>query len=214
MSGSRSCRSPSPARTSSISRAAGPGSPCQRSPGCSAPRRTPAAEPDSVRAPPAPEPLPAYSTEWVLRIPRPAPFRNRRCMPPRRLWWRDALRQLAPRYSGRDCCWMHQGDWHRVSRTAITLVRQAQRDGIAGEDICGHVLAQARADGVTGWQLDALECPRELLRRNPARHRRGRPPVLHQRPAQDTRHARPRRPAYHDRAVAVAASRDVPTEPR
>jgi hypothetical protein len=108
--------------------------------------------------PPAPEPLPRYSTEWVLRIPRPVPFRNRRCMPPRRPWWRDALRQLAPQHTGRDCCWMHQGDWHQVSRTAITLVRQAQCDGIVGEDICGHVLSQARAAGVTGWQLDALEC--------------------------------------------------------
>lgn len=108
--------------------------------------------------PSTPEPLPTYSAEWVLRIPRPAPFRNRRCMPPRRPWWRDALRQLAPRNTGRDCCWMHKGNWHQVSKTAITLVRRAQRDGIVGEDICGHVLAQARADGVSGWQLDALEC--------------------------------------------------------
>jgi hypothetical protein len=60
--------------------------------------------------PPAPEPLLRYSTEWVLRIPRPVPFRNRRCMPPRRPWWRDALRQLAPQHTGRDCCWMDQGN--------------------------------------------------------------------------------------------------------
>jgi hypothetical protein len=107
--------------------------------------------------PPEPEALPVYSTEWVLRLPRPRPFRNPRCMPPTRPWWRDALRQLAPRHAGRDCCWPHQGDWHQVSRTAIALVRQAKRDGIADQDIYEHVLAQARADGVTGWQLDALE---------------------------------------------------------
>ena len=101
---------------------------------------------------------PVYQVEWVLRIPRPVPFRNRACMPPRSPGWRDAMRQLVPRRTARPCCWMHQGDWHQVSRTAITLVRQAQRDGIAGEDIYEHVIAQAGAAGITGWQLDALDC--------------------------------------------------------
>jgi hypothetical protein len=62
-----------------------------------------------------------------------------------------------PRRTARSYCWMHQGDWHQVSRTAITLVRQAQRDGIAGEDIYEHVVAQAEAAGITGWQFDALD---------------------------------------------------------
>jgi hypothetical protein len=53
---------------------------------------------------------------------------------------------------------MHQGDWHQVSRTAIALVRQALRDGIATENIYEHVTAQARAAGIIGWQLDALDC--------------------------------------------------------
>jgi len=108
--------------------------------------------------PPEPDPRPVYKIEWVLRIPRPAPFRNRGCMPPRSPWWRDVMRQLVPRRIARPCCWMHQGDWHQVSRTAITLVRQAQQDGIADEDIYEHVVAQAEGAGITGWQLGALDC--------------------------------------------------------
>lgn len=108
--------------------------------------------------PPEAAPQPQYQAEWVWRIPRPAPFRNQACMPPRRPPWRDAARQLMPRYTPRRCCWMHQGDWRQVSRTAITLVRQAHRDGVAGDDIHRHVVAQARAAGITGWQLDALDC--------------------------------------------------------
>jgi len=46
----------------------------------------------------------------------------------------------------------------QASRTAITLVRQAQRDGTAGQEIYEHVLARATSIGVTGWQLDVLEC--------------------------------------------------------
>jgi hypothetical protein len=121
------------------------------------------AAPDTSRGtgfrprPPELGPRPVYKVEWVLRIPRPAPFRNRGCMPPRSPRWRDAMRQFVPRRATRDCCWMHQGDWRQVSRTAITLVRRAQRDGVVGEDIYQQVMAQARTAGITGWQLDALD---------------------------------------------------------
>ena len=116
--------------------------------------------------PPEPGPQPRYTAEWLLRLPRPAPFRNPACMPPRRPWWHDALRQLAPRHSPRPCCGAHNGDWHQASRAALTLVRQAQRDGIADNDIYDHVLAQARAAGITGWQLgtvDRLVSPTEAI---------------------------------------------------
>lgn len=107
--------------------------------------------------PPDPDPEPRYEVAWVARLPRPEPFRNPQCMPPGAPWWRWAARQIIPRRRGRACCWMHQGSWHRVSRTAIALVRQAQRDGVAGEDIYEHVLGQARAAGMDGWELDALD---------------------------------------------------------
>ena len=87
------------------------------------------------------------------------PFRNLQCMPPGAPWWRWAARQIIPRRRGRACCWMHEGSWHRVSRTAIGLVRQAQRAGVAADDIYEHVRAQAEAEaaGVGGWELDALD---------------------------------------------------------
>jgi hypothetical protein len=52
-------------------------------------------------------------------MPRPTP------------WWRRLSRQLAPSRIGRDCCWYHRGDWHKVTKTAIRFLRQAQRAGIA-----------------------------------------------------------------------------------
>ena len=107
--------------------------------------------------PPDPEPEPRYEVAWVARLPRPEPFRNPQCMPPSAPWWRWAARQIIPRRRGRACCWMHQGSWHRVSRTAIGLVRQAQRAGVAADDIYEHVRAQAEAAGVGGWELDALD---------------------------------------------------------
>ena len=107
--------------------------------------------------PPDPEPEPRYEGAWVVRLPRPEPFRNPRCMPPGAPWWRWAARQIIPRRRGRACCWMHRGSWHRVSRSAIALVRQAQRAGVAGDDIYGYVRAQAGAKGIAGWELDALD---------------------------------------------------------
>lgn len=106
---------------------------------------------------PDPDPEPRYEVAWVARLPRPEPFRNPQCMPPGAPWWRWAARQIIPRRRGRTCCWMHQGNWHRVSRTAIALVRQAQRAGVAGEDIYEHVRAQARGARMGGWELDALD---------------------------------------------------------
>lgn len=51
---------------------------------------------------------------------------------------------------------MHRGSWQDVSAAAIRFVRTGQRQGIAADDIREHVLAQARATGMTGWELDAL----------------------------------------------------------
>src|SRR6266487_5781790 len=74
--------------------------------------------------PPEPVPQPRYEAAWVVRLPRPAPFRRPVCMPVGTPWRRRLGRQLIPRRRGRTCCWQHQGNWHRVSRTAIVLVRR------------------------------------------------------------------------------------------
>jgi hypothetical protein len=104
-----------------------------------------------------PEPEPRYGTAWVLGLPRPEPFRNPQCMPAGSHWLRWITRQVVPRRQPGACCWMHGGDWGLVSKTAIAFVRQAQRADVAPGDIYGHVLDQARAAGVSGWDFDALE---------------------------------------------------------
>ncbi len=71
---------------------------------------------------------------------------------PGRRW----VRQLFPRHRGRDCCWYHRGNWHQVSATAVRLLVQAQQDGVDLDDVGVHVHGQAMAEGLTGWDLEAL----------------------------------------------------------
>ena len=106
--------------------------------------------------PPELEQQPWYDVSWVVRLPRPSPFRLPACMPRGATPWRRLIRQVIPRRRGQACCWMHQGNWQRVSTAAIRFVRQAKREGTAADDIHRHVLAQARAAGMSGWELDAL----------------------------------------------------------
>jgi hypothetical protein len=106
--------------------------------------------------PPEPEQQPWYDVSWVVRLPRPSPFRLPACMPRGTTAWRRLIRQVLPRRRGRDCCWMHQGNWQHVSTAAIRFVRQAQREGTAADDIHRHVLDKAKAAGMSGWELDAL----------------------------------------------------------
>jgi hypothetical protein len=106
--------------------------------------------------PPAPEQRPVYLVSWVVCLPRPAPFRLPRCMPAGASLWRRLSRQVLPRRRRTTCCWMHKGNWQRVSSTAIRFVRIAQRQGVTGYDIRSHVLSQARTARMTEWELDAL----------------------------------------------------------
>lgn len=106
--------------------------------------------------PPVPEEQPVYKVSWVVRLPRPAPFRLPRCMPAGASWRRRLSRQVLPRRRGSACCWMHKGSWQRVSSAAIRFVRTAQRQGVRAYDIHDYVLSQARTAGMTGWELDAL----------------------------------------------------------
>lgn len=71
-------------------------------------------------------------------------------------WARRIARQLVPRHQARRCCWYHGGDWHRVCATAIRLVRRAQRAGMTAYDIHDFVRDTAQAEGLSSWELNAL----------------------------------------------------------
>ena len=110
-----------------------------------------------------PEPLeePYYTTRWVVLLPNAQRLgKAPKCMPTSTPWWRRLGRQLVPRRTGRDCCWYHQGDWHKVNKTAIRFLHQAQRAGISttgwDDNICTYVMNWARGEGITGWDLEAL----------------------------------------------------------
>lgn len=110
-----------------------------------------------VPRPPEPEDEIRYRTIWVARLPRPRPFRADDCMPHGISTGRLLARQLAPRRQARACCWYHGGDWHQASANAIRLVRQARRADVRDPDIYTFALDQAEAEGIDGWQLEALE---------------------------------------------------------
>ncbi|MDH2426441.1 hypothetical protein [Sphaerisporangium sp. TRM90804] len=105
--------------------------------------------------PPEPEPQPYYRLMWVARLPRPEPFRQDECMSAG-LGWQRLARQLAPRTIVRDCCWYHGGNWHRAAAAVIRLVRRAQRDGVAVEDVHQAVLDAAEGEGMSEWEVDAV----------------------------------------------------------
>jgi len=98
-----------------------------------------------------------YRTAWVASLPRPRPFREPGCMPVGTpLHWR-LWRQLVLRRRLRGCCWYHGGNWHAVSRTAIRLVGQAQRENLSGNLLRTRVMHRAEAEGMDRWSLEALE---------------------------------------------------------
>ncbi|MBV8994605.1 MAG: hypothetical protein JO287_13115 [Pseudonocardiales bacterium] len=82
------------------------------------------------------------------------------CMPAGTPWWRRLGRQVVPRRRGRGCCWYHEGDWHQASRTAIRILRRAKAVWADHDEHQERVLAElerARAEGLTGWQYDAVK---------------------------------------------------------
>ncbi|WP_143267831.1 ParB/Srx family N-terminal domain-containing protein [Amycolatopsis alba] len=57
-----------------------------------------------------------------------------------------------------DCCWYHSGDWGAVTMAAVRLIAQAEATGLEQNyQLCQEVLDLARADGMSGWALQALE---------------------------------------------------------
>jgi hypothetical protein len=111
---------------------------------------------EGFEPPPQPVQRVRYHAMELLELPRPHPFREPRCMPegvPTLL--QRLVRQMVRWFRGR-CCWYHGGDWDEVSNIAIRLVGEAQASGIEDDAIETFVIVRAKADGVTGWELEAL----------------------------------------------------------
>ena len=66
------------------------------------------------------------------------------------------LTLMRRRNSARTCCNYHAGDWFRVSRTAIRLVRRAQHQGIPADDVVDFVMAQPEIESLTKWERGFL----------------------------------------------------------
>ncbi|MEV6639645.1 ParB/Srx family N-terminal domain-containing protein [Amycolatopsis sp. NPDC051371] len=58
----------------------------------------------------------------------------------------------------RGCCWYHGGDWDAVTKAAVRLIAQVNATGVEENyRLCQQVLDAARADGMSGWPLQALK---------------------------------------------------------
>lgn len=66
-------------------------------------------------------------------------------------------RQAAPARGGRDCCWYHRGDCHRVSEAAVRLLQAARDAAVPPDEIAGNAHDGAVTAGMHGWELQALD---------------------------------------------------------
>ncbi len=92
-----------------------------------------------------------YELVSIDEIPAEKPFRAPGCM-------RD-IGSSEPQDlgAGRDCCWYHSGDWASVTTRAVRLIAQAESDGAkTNYALIQYVLAAAKHEGVTRWDLKAL----------------------------------------------------------
>lgn len=53
-------------------------------------------------------------------------------------------------------CWYHGGDWCYVNTTAVRALRHAHAAGAVGKDAGELAFDNAVAEGITGWELEAL----------------------------------------------------------
>lgn len=106
---------------------------------------------------PEPEPEPHFEVWPVGRLPRPRPFREPGCMPARASRWRRLLHQTFSTTRTRTCCWYHGGDWHAVTRHAVTVLDLARRDAVPADELADCADRYAQAAGATAWQRQALE---------------------------------------------------------
>lgn len=106
-----------------------------------------------VAAGPASETEVAWRVVPVMLLPMTRPFREPECMPRGR---RRLIRQLLPRRTARTCCWYHGGNWHRVNRVAIRLVRAAGAAGVPGDDVPDWCRERLGGQGLTPWETQAV----------------------------------------------------------
>lgn len=86
----------------------------------------------------------------MVRLARPAPFREPACMLAGVPWWRRRLRQVVPRRGGaRTRCWYHGGDWHRVNAVALQVLQRARAQPMAPDDMEEFATAHAVEAGAT-----------------------------------------------------------------
>jgi hypothetical protein len=99
-------------------------------------------------------------------------------------WWRRLARQVNPCRAPRDCCYYHSVDWHQVSATAIRVMRQARREGLAWRALGRRAAELAEDQDLPQEEKEALADlftgnktirPARLLQRRPGydngRHR-------------------------------------------
>ncbi|MBM0237508.1 hypothetical protein JNW88_10695 [Micromonospora sp. ATA32] len=97
-----------------------------------------------------------YAAARVADLPRPQPYRAACMSPgtPGRLLAGEGV----PSRDGRDCCWYHGGDWHRVSAIAIRLALSVQSAGVPFQEIPAHVPRRAMERlHLSGWERKALD---------------------------------------------------------
>lgn len=101
-----------------------------------------------------------YALVPMRRMPLETPFRET-CMSPddgavgTSRW--ELLLARAQRAAGLSCCWYHGGDWSAVIDTAARLISTAKVTGLGTDEKLRYVvLDAARAEGVSGWNLEAL----------------------------------------------------------
>jgi hypothetical protein len=105
---------------------------------------------------------PRYAVRWVLLLPNP-PDLVKSCMTDPLPWWRRLGQQLFPRRGGRDCCEVHQADWHKASKIAIRYLRDAGRAGIdptycpGGDDTYDYIMNRAASDRLGGSEHRAVK---------------------------------------------------------
>lgn len=89
------------------------------------------------------------SYTWVVMavsdLPQTEPFRVE-CM--------NGSQSVTQPSSG--CCWYHGGDWRKVNAVAMRLLGAAQAAGVAPDATGGYVRAAAAAEGLGGWDDEAL----------------------------------------------------------
>ncbi|MEU4154228.1 hypothetical protein [Streptomyces sp. NPDC026659] len=70
---------------------------------------------------------------------------------------RRLLRRILPTARTRTCCWYHGGNWHAVTRLAVTALDRARREVVPHDELADLVDRYAQAEGTSEWQRQALE---------------------------------------------------------